>query len=84
MTVESVGSKVIVHIHSDATHTLYTLTRTHTTHYTHVAQGNGHERDFLDDNRVFIMDMYNKWIYPNDREAKGEGRLEEGGCCKYM
>ncbi|XP_068598646.1 histone deacetylase 11 isoform X2 [Brachionichthys hirsutus] len=33
-------------------------------------QGNGHERDFLDDERVFIMDMYNRHIYPGDGHAK--------------
>ncbi|XP_037550566.1 histone deacetylase 11 [Nematolebias whitei] len=33
-------------------------------------QGNGHERDFVDDRRVFIMDMYNRNIYPGDRYAK--------------
>ncbi|KAK7907408.1 hypothetical protein WMY93_016020 [Mugilogobius chulae] len=33
-------------------------------------QGNGHERDFLDDQRVFIMDMYNRHIYPRDGYAK--------------
>ncbi|CAL9703799.1 unnamed protein product [Knipowitschia caucasica] len=33
-------------------------------------QGNGHERDFLDDQRVFIMDMYNRHIYPHDGFAK--------------
>ncbi|XP_029948322.1 histone deacetylase 11 [Salarias fasciatus] len=33
-------------------------------------QGNGHERDFLDDQRVFIMDMYNRYIYPGDGYAK--------------
>ncbi|TKS71203.1 Histone deacetylase 11 [Collichthys lucidus] len=33
-------------------------------------QGNGHERDFLDDRRVFIMDMYNRYIYPGDGFAK--------------
>uniref|UniRef100_A0A671X2G6 Histone deacetylase 11 n=1 Tax=Sparus aurata TaxID=8175 RepID=A0A671X2G6_SPAAU len=33
-------------------------------------QGNGHERDFLDDKRVFIMDMYNRYIYPGDGYAK--------------
>uniref|UniRef100_A0A3P8TA07 Histone deacetylase 11 n=1 Tax=Amphiprion percula TaxID=161767 RepID=A0A3P8TA07_AMPPE len=33
-------------------------------------QGNGHERDFLDDRRVFIMDMYNRYIYPGDGYAK--------------
>ena len=73
MTVESVGSKVGVQIHSDTTHTHHTHT-TSTTYTHHTTQGNGHERDFLNDDRVFIIDMYNKWIYPNDREAKGEGR----------
>jgi len=33
-------------------------------------QGNGHEHDFLDDRRVYILDMYNAQIYPYDREAK--------------
>ncbi|KAI4798907.1 hypothetical protein KUCAC02_020400 [Chaenocephalus aceratus] len=33
-------------------------------------QGNGHERDFLDDKRVFIMDVYNRYIYPADTFAK--------------
>lgn len=33
-------------------------------------QGNGHERDFLDDKRVYIMDMYNRYIYPGDGYAK--------------
>ncbi|XP_029548575.1 histone deacetylase 11 isoform X2 [Salmo trutta] len=33
-------------------------------------QGNGHERDFLDDRRVFIMDVYNRYIYPGDGYAK--------------
>ncbi|XP_052330511.1 histone deacetylase 11 isoform X3 [Oncorhynchus keta] len=33
-------------------------------------QGNGHERDFLDDRRVFIMDVYNRHIYPGDGYAK--------------
>uniref|UniRef100_A0A7N9AX13 Histone deacetylase 11 n=1 Tax=Mastacembelus armatus TaxID=205130 RepID=A0A7N9AX13_9TELE len=33
-------------------------------------KGNGHERDFLDDKRVFIMDMYNRYIYPGDEYAK--------------
>ncbi len=35
-------------------------------------KGNGHERDFLDDKRVFIMDMYNRHIYPGDGYAKSE------------
>ncbi|KAG1949697.1 histone deacetylase [Pimephales promelas] len=33
-------------------------------------QGNGHERDFLDDSRVYIMDVYNRHIYPGDGYAK--------------
>ena len=38
-------------------------------------QGNGHERDFINDEKVYIMDMYNRWIYPNDRHAKGQCAL---------
>ncbi|CAK7352992.1 unnamed protein product [Dovyalis caffra] len=33
-------------------------------------QGNGHERDFADDRRVYILDMYNPGIYPFDYEAR--------------
>uniref|UniRef100_F6PH00 Histone deacetylase 11 n=1 Tax=Monodelphis domestica TaxID=13616 RepID=F6PH00_MONDO len=33
-------------------------------------QGNGHETDFLDDSRVYIMDVYNYHIYPYDSIAK--------------
>ncbi|KAM0944748.1 putative histone deacetylase [Dioscorea sansibarensis] len=33
-------------------------------------QGNGHERDFSNDRRVYIMDMYNAAIYPLDFEAR--------------
>ncbi|KAH9644559.1 hypothetical protein HF086_000333 [Spodoptera exigua] len=33
-------------------------------------QGNGYERDFLGVPEVYIMDMYNKYIYPNDKHAK--------------
>ncbi|XP_040447225.1 histone deacetylase 11 isoform X3 [Falco naumanni] len=33
-------------------------------------QGNGHERDFMDDPRVYIMDVYNRYIYPGDGFAK--------------
>ncbi|KAL0905948.1 hypothetical protein M5K25_024401 [Dendrobium thyrsiflorum] len=33
-------------------------------------QGNGHEIDFSDDRRVYIMDMYNSQIYPLDYEAR--------------
>jgi len=33
-------------------------------------QGNGLERDFIDDEVTFIMDMSNELIYPGDRYAK--------------
>ncbi|XP_072985946.1 histone deacetylase 2 isoform X2 [Typha latifolia] len=33
-------------------------------------QGNGHETDFANDGRVYILDMYNAGIYPFDFEAK--------------
>lgn len=33
-------------------------------------QGNGHERDFINNPHVYIMDMYNMSIYPRDHEAK--------------
>ncbi|XP_016088119.1 histone deacetylase 11 isoform X2 [Sinocyclocheilus grahami] len=33
-------------------------------------QGNGHELDFLEDRRVYIMDVYNRHIYPGDGYAK--------------
>ncbi|XP_061389621.1 histone deacetylase 11 [Musca vetustissima] len=33
-------------------------------------QGNGHERDFMDNPFVYIMDMYNYQIYPKDHNAK--------------
>eukprot|EP01088_Endostelium_zonatum_P013876 TRINITY_DN287_c0_g3_i1.p1 TRINITY_DN287_c0_g3~~TRINITY_DN287_c0_g3_i1.p1 ORF type:complete len:297 (+),score=74.62 TRINITY_DN287_c0_g3_i1:418-1308(+) len=33
-------------------------------------QGNGHERDFGDDDDVVIMDVFNGQIYPGDYEAK--------------
>ena len=25
----------------------------------------------MEDEKVYIMDMYNRWIYPNDVQAKG-------------
>lgn len=37
-----------------------------------VLQGNGHERDFMDDHRVYILDAYNRYIYPGDGFAKRE------------
>ncbi|KAL6502020.1 histone deacetylase [Orobanche gracilis] len=33
-------------------------------------QGNGYERDFCDDRRVYILDVYNPDIYPFDYEAR--------------
>jgi len=33
-------------------------------------QGNGHERDFMVDENVYIMDVYNSDIYPHDQQAK--------------
>uniref|UniRef100_A0A0K0CVS2 Hist_deacetyl domain-containing protein n=1 Tax=Angiostrongylus cantonensis TaxID=6313 RepID=A0A0K0CVS2_ANGCA len=33
-------------------------------------QGNGHERDFGNDERVFILDVYNPRIYPRDHQAE--------------
>ncbi|GLJ05220.1 hypothetical protein SUGI_0014030 [Cryptomeria japonica] len=33
-------------------------------------QGNGHEMDFARDERVYILDMYNSEIYPQDFEAR--------------
>ncbi|XBI39431.1 hypothetical protein VPH35_124203 [Triticum aestivum] len=33
-------------------------------------QGNGHEKDFAHDGRVYILDMYNAGIYPFDHAAK--------------
>lgn len=34
-------------------------------------QGNGHERDFMGDDRIYILDVYNRGIYPHDEYAKG-------------
>lgn len=33
-------------------------------------QGNGHERDFMNNDRVYILDVYNAGIYPGDSFAK--------------
>lgn len=33
-------------------------------------QGNGHERDFLGNKSVYILDIYNCCIYPRDMEAR--------------
>uniref|UniRef100_A0A8C0JAH6 Histone deacetylase 11 n=1 Tax=Chelonoidis abingdonii TaxID=106734 RepID=A0A8C0JAH6_CHEAB len=42
----------------------------HTRRYLNKLKGNGHERDFMDDHRVYIMDVYNRYIYPGDGFAK--------------
>ena len=33
-------------------------------------QGNGHERDFMGDDSVYIFDTFNPHIYPGDNHAK--------------
>ncbi|VBB32310.1 unnamed protein product [Acanthocheilonema viteae] len=33
-------------------------------------QGNGHENDFCGDSRVYILDMFNSCIYPQDMRAR--------------
>uniref|UniRef100_A0A183C9R3 Hist_deacetyl domain-containing protein n=1 Tax=Globodera pallida TaxID=36090 RepID=A0A183C9R3_GLOPA len=33
-------------------------------------EGNGHERDFAADRRVYILDLFNAYIYPHDEVAK--------------
>lgn len=35
-------------------------------------QGNGHARDFMDEDGVYILDIYNRQIYPRDGFAKSE------------
>jgi histone deacetylase 11 len=32
--------------------------------------GNGHETDFINDDSVFVLDLYNPLIYPGDEYAK--------------
>ncbi|VEN50647.1 unnamed protein product [Callosobruchus maculatus] len=32
-------------------------------------QGNGYEIDCKDNSNIYILDVYNKWIYPRDKEA---------------
>jgi histone deacetylase 11 len=39
-------------------------------------QGNGHERDAVGDDNVFIIDVFNDNIYPGDRYAKTAIREE--------
>ena len=45
------------------------------------SQGNGHERDFMGRKDVYILDMYNKRIYPNDTYAKKAIRRNVELCC---
>lgn len=33
-------------------------------------QGNGYERDSKDNPNIYIIDVYNKWIYPRDNDAR--------------
>jgi hypothetical protein len=40
--------------------------------YFYFRQGNGHERDFIDNPDVYIMDVYNSGIYPRDVYAKSK------------
>ncbi|XP_036206250.1 histone deacetylase 11 isoform X16 [Myotis myotis] len=44
-------------------------------------KGNGHERDFMGDQRVYIMDVYNRHIYPGDRFAKLSCLCTRGNSC---
>ncbi|KAJ8301577.1 hypothetical protein KUTeg_020564 [Tegillarca granosa] len=39
-------------------------------------KGNGHERDFMDDSRVYILDVYNRGIYPHDGYAKSKYNIQ--------
>ena len=39
-------------------------------------QGNGHERDFINISNVYIIDIYNGGIYPNDKI--GKKRINKG------
>lgn len=41
-------------------------------------QGNGHERDHLDDPDIFTIDCYNHHIYPHDRKAARAIRRDIG------
>lgn len=37
-----------------------------------LCQGNGHEADFDGDEQVYIIDVYNAYIYPGDTKVKGK------------
>lgn len=36
----------------------------------HFSKGNGYERDFIGNSKVFIVDVFNKNIYPKDTYAE--------------
>ena len=40
------------------------------TWYMSIYQGNGHEADFDGDEQVYIIDVYNAFIYPGDTKVK--------------
>ena len=42
-------------------------------------QGNGYARDFMGDDRVYILDVYNADIYPHDTYAKGMPQIHSRG-----
>ena len=41
-------------------------------------QGNGHERDHMEDPETYIVDFYNHGIYPGDATAQRVIRRDEG------
>jgi len=47
-------------------------------HWLIILQANGIARDFLDDDDVYIFDMYNRNIYPQDGFAKSMLDLHSG------
>ena len=71
-------------IYADITLTIYWLRRWFPTKVSKVMivdldahQGNGHERDFINDPNTYIMDFYNAGIYPGDFEVKSAIRYQE-------
>ena len=41
-------------------------------------QGDGHERDFKNDKDVYILDMYNQDVFPNDAEGRKRANINGG------
>lgn len=37
----------------------------------------------MDDEKVYIMDMYNRWIYPNDIKAKCKTLLSQNNANSF-